>query len=150
MRCLSPCGVGRESNEPGRAMRWRSSSRTCGARCWGCPAVGVHESFFELGGHSLAAVRVVARLSSVLGVEIPLRPLFDAPTITGLADAARRLLARNEARRRVAIAPVPRDRPLPLWFGQSRLWFIDQAWPGTAAYNVRCSGACAVSSTHPH
>jgi acyl carrier protein len=44
-------------------------------------AVARHESFFELGGHSLLATRVVSQLRSRFGVEIPLRVVFDNPTL---------------------------------------------------------------------
>jgi acyl carrier protein len=59
------------------------------ARIWmdilGISEVGVLDSFFDLGGHSLAATRVVTQIQDVFPLEVPLRTLFEAPTLAELA-----------------------------------------------------------------
>ncbi|MEA2694421.1 MAG: hypothetical protein QOJ16_3808 [Acidobacteriota bacterium] len=104
----------------------------------GIEAVGRDDSFFELGGHSLLATQVLSRVRRSLAVELPVRALFEAPTVAALAarvEAARGIGASGRA----PLPPIPRaerGRPLPLSPGQRRLWFLDQLEPGSAAYNV--------------
>src|SRR6185369_13159477 len=107
--------------------------------------VGADSHFFELGGHSLLATRVMSRLRAALGIEMPLRDLFEAPTLAGLAarvEAARRMQRTQQTSRHGVAAPAPplvpvlRLGPLPLSFAQQRLWFIDQLEPGSPLYNM--------------
>lgn len=102
----------------------------------GVEHLSVHDNFFELGGHSLLATQVVSRLRKAFRVELPMRDLFQWPTVAGLA-------ARIEEARRagdsVAAPPIeaaPRDGDLPLSFAQQRLWFLHQLEPDNPAYNM--------------
>jgi amino acid adenylation domain-containing protein len=98
--------------------------------------IGVEESFFELGGHSLLATRLVSRVREAFKVDLPLRDLFEAPTVVKLADRIERASSSAEGRFLPPIAPVPRVGDLPLSFAQQRLWVLDQLEPGSTAYHM--------------
>ena len=98
--------------------------------------IGIHDNFFDLGGHSLLATQVMSRLRGLFQVELPLRNLFESPTVAGLAEGIED--ARREQQHLLGspIVPVPRESELPLSFAQERLWFLDQLEPGSTVYNM--------------
>ncbi len=98
-------------------------------------AVDAHDSFFDLGGHSLLATRAVARVRSVFGVDVPLRSLFEAPSVSGFAAVVETAL-RGGSSTPPPPVPMARDTPPPLSFAQQRLWFLHQLEPWSAAYNL--------------
>ncbi|WP_245894300.1 amino acid adenylation domain-containing protein [Chamaesiphon polymorphus] len=100
------------------------------------PQVGIRDNFFELGGHSLLATQVIIRLRPLFGVELPLRRLFESPTISELSELIEATQATGAGLDRSPILPVSRAEKLPLSFAQSRLWFLDRLEGGSATYNM--------------
>ena len=105
------------------------------AEVLGVERVGAGAAFFALGGHSLLAVRVLARMRDLFGVELPVRQIFEEPTVG-------RLAARIEAACREGVgAPPPivrseRPEALPLSHAQRRLWFLQRLAPDGFFFNV--------------
>ncbi|HEV2149199.1 MAG TPA: non-ribosomal peptide synthase/polyketide synthase [Longimicrobiaceae bacterium] len=106
------------------------------AEVLGLARVGARDDFFALGGHSLLATRIVSRVRQAFGTELPLRSLFAAPTVVGLARRVEGLLGEGAGTHAPPIVPAPRDRPLPLSYAQQRLWFLHQMDPESSAYHV--------------
>jgi acyl transferase domain-containing protein len=98
--------------------------------------IGVHDNFFELGGHSLLATQVVSRLASRVQADLPLRDMFQSPTIAELAAKIRSAGADGRLASGPPIVPVPRDGVMLPSFTQEALWFLDQLERGRATYTI--------------
>ncbi|MEM8932313.1 MAG: amino acid adenylation domain-containing protein, partial [Acidobacteriota bacterium] len=118
----------------------RDATEAALAEIWadvlGIDAPSVTADFFELGGHSLLATRVAARVRERLGRELPIRSIFDQPTIAELAPRLGTIdgfedpsTPSHDVRRDEIEARQPT-------FGQERLWFLDRLMAGTAVYNI--------------
>lgn len=96
--------------------------------------IGIDDNFFDLGGHSLLATRIISRIREAFQVELPLRVVFQAPTVSALAVEV--LRAGSTALREIKIPRRREAGTCPLSYAQQRLWFLDQLQPNTPLYNV--------------
>ncbi|KWT63843.1 hypothetical protein ADL21_00305 [Streptomyces albus subsp. albus] len=105
------------------------------AEVLGLDAVGADDDFFALGGHSLLAIQVAGKLRTALGVDVPVRTVLEARTVTALAEQLTHLAVGTTG----AIEVLPaqeRSGPVPLSFSQQRLWFLDRLHPGSGEYHA--------------
>ncbi|MEO3819106.1 amino acid adenylation domain-containing protein [Plantactinospora sp. B24E8] len=155
------------AGDAARPPRSAREQTLCGifADLLGVPGVGTDDNFFDLGGHSLLAIRLVSRVRAVLGVEVAIRDLFEAPTVAELAariggpvepanpaagEPASADPAAEPAPGDRALVPATRPAELPLSFAQQRLWMIQRMVPTSAAYHfpivLRLRGALDVAA----
>ncbi|TMA07591.1 MAG: amino acid adenylation domain-containing protein [Deltaproteobacteria bacterium] len=100
-------------------------------------SVSRDDHFFELGGHSLLAIQVISRIRKEFEVDIALRAIFEAPTIADLAQRVEEAIGTGlKPSEIVPSAPPPGATQAPLSFSQTRIWFMDQLAPESAAYNI--------------
>ncbi|WP_043739796.1 non-ribosomal peptide synthetase, partial [Nocardia carnea] len=127
------------------------------AEVLGIDQVGADDDFFALGGNSLVATQVAARLSKALDTTVPVRALFEASTVAGLAV---RVEQHAGSGGRAALVPQPRPTRVtesgevqhvaPLSLAQQRMWFLNRFDGASAAYNIpmaiRLSGELDVNA----
>jgi amino acid adenylation domain-containing protein len=138
-RALLAYDAGEAEEARGEYVAPRTPTEELLAGIWsevlGVERVGARDNFFERGGHSLLTTQVASRVRDRLGVALPLRTVFEAPTVAELA-ARIEAAAREESAPASPIITVPRDRPLPLSYAQQRLWFIHQLEALDTAYTL--------------
>jgi acyl carrier protein len=98
---------------PGAFVAPRTGVEQSLAEVWadllGVPQVGIHDNFFELGGHSLLTTQLISRVRELFRVELPLRQVFEHPTIDGLAAAIEQAPDTGLPGHAPRIAPVSRQ-----------------------------------------
>src|SRR5205085_7217323 len=102
----------------------------------GVKGVGAHANFFDLGGHSILATRLISRLRDALDMDLPLRKLFECPTVAELAEAVAAEGQGTHARPSPPLAPAPVERRRAPSFAQERMWFLHRLDPCSIAYNM--------------
>jgi hypothetical protein len=100
----------------------------------GVPSVGRGDNFFALGGSSLLMTQVVSRMRGALRREVPLRTIYQHPTVAALAAELARETGGQVS---LPVTPVARDSAgHPASYAQEQLWFLDRLGEGDVSYNV--------------
>ncbi|WP_042149777.1 non-ribosomal peptide synthetase [Paucisalibacillus sp. EB02] len=98
--------------------------------------IDIHDNFFELGGHSLLAIKFAYQLNETLEINIPVRWIFEYPTIFRLShqiEKSKEILTKNNNLE--MIPRVSRSIPQMLSYDQKRIWFMDNLEPNSSLYN---------------
>ncbi|WP_414582651.1 amino acid adenylation domain-containing protein [Scytonema sp. PCC 10023] len=98
--------------------------------------ISIHDNFFEVGGQSLVATRLISQIRQVFQVELPLRRVFEKPTIAGLAKDIEKATKISLGAETTDIERISRSQVLPLSFAQQRLWFMFHLDPNSSFYNI--------------
>ncbi|MCM3338074.1 non-ribosomal peptide synthase/polyketide synthase [Paenibacillus sp. MER TA 81-3] len=112
--------------------------------------IGITNHFLELGGNSLLATQLLSRIRESFGVELPIRAIFEYPTIETLVEFIAVSLADESLEAGHDFVIYDKRDDFPLSYAQQRLWFLDQLEPGSPYYNmtlsIRLSGLLSVDA----
>lgn len=100
------------------------------------PAVRRDDNFFTLGGHSLLVTHAILRVRDILKVELPIRSLFEAPTVVEFAEVINKRLGEGSQQKLTTIERVSREGELPLSYAQQRMWFFEHLSGGSASFHI--------------
>jgi amino acid adenylation domain-containing protein len=137
-RALPIPGQRGESAGPAEAPRTPTEELLLGIwqRVLGRRSIGTRDDFFLLGGHSLLAAQVVSRMGATFGVELPLRALFESPTVAGLAARVEVARASLDVGQLPPLGRIAQGDRAPLSPTQQGLWFLSQLAPESGFYTI--------------
>ncbi|HWW75846.1 MAG TPA: condensation domain-containing protein, partial [Pyrinomonadaceae bacterium] len=138
----APSRVAQNGTRPAAGSITEEALAAVWAEVLGGEQPGVDDNFFEIGGHSLRAAQVMSRVRELFKVDLPLRSLFESPTVGGLLKLVEQARRNGNGRRTPPLSPAPQGAELPLSFAQERLWFLHRLHPESHAYNI--SGAVRI------
>lgn len=108
------------------------------AELLGVDSIGIRDDFFDLGGHSLTAMRATASVNGVLEIDVPLRTIFEYPTVEGFAAEIEIYLAGARAPDVPPLRPQRRDHA-PATLLQRHLWHLHHAVLDSSFLNIASS-----------
>ncbi len=108
--------------------------------------VGLDENFFELGGHSIKAIQILSRIRAATGTRMPVRALFDHPTVRRLAHHLAGGVGGTESDRLLPLRQGPAEAPMSFWLpavvGSATIYkeLIDRLSPAATCFGLQCRG----------
>ena len=97
--------------------------------------IGLHDNFFTHGGHSILATVAISRLRDALGIDVPVRLMFEAPTIAKMATHVETLRSQAQDEQGIALRALPETDAAPLTYSQERLWHLYELDPESPRWN---------------
>jgi amino acid adenylation domain-containing protein len=152
-RALPPPRWGADDSAD-RDSLWRTNTERQVAQVWrqvlGVTGFDLHDTFAVLGGHSLLATQAIVHLRSIFQADFPLQFAFDGKTVPAMAALIDQHLSVAPQHDTIALARIAPAQGTQLSFSQERVWFIQEMYPHSKAYNTqvmfRFSGALRVDS----